>query len=439
GVERAAPARHRGPAEPMSVMIPAFYLFEVRDIYEKFNLLRKANCKVIFDLTRYLSPIIEITTDESYIALSDLSHIRLDAPEMFDAHFTSMSGKPDLLNKGKYIYRYLATIPRISIGDTIGTDKICFYLLNTSLMLNPIHRHREELFDAQVSHKGIVLNIFRRRWDEENYHPYELDIYVEALKSDGTKITYEELIATEIFKAFKISMTLLSTKIISPFLFHGVTDDSVIWRDFSRLDTDKISVKPPQPHREHASRICINADLNMLEEITKEIAKLEYESELKFLVEWYTKITNANQVEESIALTQIALEGIAFWYLVSHRKAILSTNYDNLKTGDWLRLLLTFLDIPVKIPDKLINLSKICDDQNSNFKLSGVNDGPLAFVNTRNYIVHRSDKNLAKLRRIEQANALQEVASLGQWYVEMIFLKLVNYQGIFHNAMIRDY
>ncbi|WP_157464914.1 hypothetical protein [Deinococcus apachensis] len=273
------------------------------------------------------------------------------------------------------------------------------------------------------------------------YTPNKLTVYVEAFYMDGGRITLSLLKNHPAFIALCISIKLISTRPSEPVLFHGKNGSETVWKHFVRINRNSVlPINPESPYSwtGNGSEWCQNGDSEILHDLVHTIASSANTAEISFSVDWYLKIVNSNLGGESIVLTQVALEGIAWWYLVAHKKAILASNYDNLKTGDWLRMMLSFMNIPAEVPKIFSHLLKLCNDQSFNFKLDGIADGPLAFVNTRNFIVHRSEKNLKKLQKIEGV-AMQEVVSLGLWYLETIILKLVGYKGKYYSRANNDY
>jgi hypothetical protein len=148
--------------------------------------------------------------------------------------------------------------------------------------------------------------------------------------------------------------------------------------------------------------------------------------------------------EHSILLAQIALEMIAWTLLVEKESVISKEGFDKLPASDKLRLLLSKLGIPREIPPScydcqppysqrdasslLPNLFQLAKDS----QLKWV-DGPHALTELRNGIAHPK-----KLQRVLGANheARCEARRLGLWYLELVLLALMNYQGCYANRLI---
>ncbi|NJK30432.1 MAG: hypothetical protein HC790_06060 [Acaryochloridaceae cyanobacterium CSU_3_4] len=148
--------------------------------------------------------------------------------------------------------------------------------------------------------------------------------------------------------------------------------------------------------------------------------------------------------EHSIVLTQVALEMIAWTLLVEKESVISKDGFDKLPASDKLRLLLSKLGIPIEIPPNcydcqppysqrdasslLPNLSQVAKSSQYNWV-----DGPHALTELRNGIVHPK-----KLQKVLATNheARFEARWLGLWYLELVLLALMNYQGCYANRLI---
>jgi hypothetical protein len=164
---------------------------------------------------------------------------------------------------------------------------------------------------------------------------------------------------------------------------------------------------------------------------------------------WYLESNiNAGALEGSIVLTQVALELIAWTFLVEQEKVISAEGFDKLPASDKLRLLLHQFKISAKLPpdweaepvpelDKafaqpppqlLHNLVAMANRNGNKWV-----DGPHAFTEFRNGIVH--PKRLKRVLNAD-AGATFEVYSLGRWYLELVLLALYGYQGKYVNRLL---
>lgn len=132
---------------------------------------------------------------------------------------------------------------------------------------------------------------------------------------------------------------------------------------------------------------------------------------IRHAVDWYIHSNNAAAAHVGIILTQAALEVLSNQTPASSRAVKASAAR--------LKNALDVSGIPIDIPshfNELIQLSKKQIWQ----------DGPLAFNRIRNAFVHHDNAHVHDVR----ANMLAYVQAgeLGQWYVEMLLLRQLNYK-----------
>lgn len=89
--------------------------------------------------------------------------------------------------------------------------------------------------------------------------------------------------------------------------------------------------------------------------------------------------------------------------------------------------MLTTCGIPLDIPPALTDLVKVAKAENWQ-------DGPHATTGIRNAIVHASPKKRARILG-HGSDARMEAWSLGQWYLELILLRLFDYNGAYSNRL----
>ena len=144
---------------------------------------------------------------------------------------------------------------------------------------------------------------------------------------------------------------------------------------------------------------------------------------------WYLKANNASSIEEKIILTQVALESLSWIYFVEKEKIIaLPEKFENLPATDKFTLFLSKLKIPLAIPSELQKLTEFASE-NNNWK-----NGAHAFTSIRNGLFHPKE---SKRKIIDKASekVKYEAAMLGLWYLELIFLAMFDYHGIYHNRL----
>ena len=143
---------------------------------------------------------------------------------------------------------------------------------------------------------------------------------------------------------------------------------------------------------------------------------------LKLAVRWYVEgSTQAGGVEGAIALTQVALESLAWTLIVEDKQILDKRGFESLDASNRLSLLLSQLGIPLAVPGFLSDLTKFAKSRtNAN--------GPQSLTGIRNMVVHANYKNLQKV--LEQAPRVREQA----WYLGLQYLEL----ALLHLCGCRD-
>jgi len=158
-----------------------------------------------------------------------------------------------------------------------------------------------------------------------------------------------------------------------------------------------------------------------------------WEKPLRDAIHWYV-VSNRRQglyVEDAVVLTQAALEMLASVVLVEDPETAYFTRdqFDKLNAAQKLRCLLNWAGIPRDIPPETHELEKAAGAMQWE-------DGAEAFTTIRNGIVHTTSVKRKTMEKIP-ARARFEACSLGLWYLELVLLRLFNYEGDYVNRLIR--
>jgi hypothetical protein len=140
---------------------------------------------------------------------------------------------------------------------------------------------------------------------------------------------------------------------------------------------------------------------------------------IKHIIYWYVQ-TNISNVDSGLILGQTALELLAWNYLVIDKKILSRNKFKKNSTADNLRTLLSNCGIPTAVPST--------DKDLATFANPG-EDGPDIIVRVRNNLVHPEKRYGVK--KIPYFYLL----NLQQWYIELILLRIFNYQGNYHNRL----
>jgi hypothetical protein len=161
---------------------------------------------------------------------------------------------------------------------------------------------------------------------------------------------------------------------------------------------------------------------------------------IKNAVHWYIEAnTNAGGVEGGIILVQTALELLSWVYLVEDdSSAVMSAKkFNELSAEKRILSLLEKLTIPTELPEQLLALSSAAT-------LVEAENGVGALVSLRNAIVHPKRSRRQTITEVG-VPARIEALSVGLWYLELVLLKLIGYNGVYwsrlrsgNNEQVRD-
>ena len=135
---------------------------------------------------------------------------------------------------------------------------------------------------------------------------------------------------------------------------------------------------------------------------------------------WYLRSNESNALQAGIILTQAALERLACQLLPNERYKTLNS------AARKIRAVLQEKGIDTVIP-------QCCKELRMVRKTKGFCDGPEILSEIRNDLVH------AKMRTNVCLEAYLEARDLGQWYVELLLLRLFEYTGQYANRLAYEY
>lgn len=137
---------------------------------------------------------------------------------------------------------------------------------------------------------------------------------------------------------------------------------------------------------------------------------------LDIVLSWYLEIKRDGMLENKIISTQIALEQLAWTYLVNQEQILDKDAFKKLRTTDILKLLCYQLKIP----------RDIAFDYKEKLLKKYNNDGAFMFVDFRNNLVH-PDKKGSTL--YSDTDSLYGAFSQGLFFLEKSILNICNYEG----------
>jgi hypothetical protein len=141
---------------------------------------------------------------------------------------------------------------------------------------------------------------------------------------------------------------------------------------------------------------------------------------------WYIRAhTNLIGPDGACILLQTALERIAWQILVNDRHALSPKGFSDLAAADQLRLLFTYLSIPLSVPTELEELCKLTHGRGL--------DGPEILTFIRNKLVHPP-----KLNSKQERYPYYQAYTLAKWYLELSLLKLGGFCGKYQNRTRKE-
>jgi hypothetical protein len=143
---------------------------------------------------------------------------------------------------------------------------------------------------------------------------------------------------------------------------------------------------------------------------------------------WYIRSnTSEGGIDGSIILAQAALELLAWTLLVDDKKKVSYVEFNKMPAAKKITLLLSECSIPLEMPSTLSELNGL--------KKRFGWDGPKAFTEIRNFLVHPGDK---RKRLAGKKLPLAEVWQLGLWYIELVLLYLFGHVGYYADRLRKD-
>ena len=143
------------------------------------------------------------------------------------------------------------------------------------------------------------------------------------------------------------------------------------------------------------------------------------------VIYWYILSNDPSRGSDTgIVLAQIALEKLAWNYLVIDKKAISEKRFNALTASNRLRLLCSHLSIPQDIPKECMLIKDLKNDP--------MWDSLWAITEFRNAIVHPKEKE-----KMQEPDVLYEAWDLSLWRLELVLLRLFDCQDQYANRLTK--
>lgn len=224
----------------------------------------------------------------------------------------------------------------------------------------------------------------------------------------------------EVFHCFSTFITFLNGRRCSPLLIQGVHEGETIWCDYTGYFVDQYKNVNTWPQKH---------SIEGLDNLWRNFRKFWKDENIKdFLntaIHWYVEAnSNSAFTEGSIIMTQVALELAYNVIVIEEKKLLIGKDADNISASNKIRLLLSYLDVSHEVPASLTTLKLIINQE--------ITDGPDAFVQIRNAIVHSQEEKRKKIKNMDLM-VKYEALQLGIWYLELSILYILKFEGKYFN------
>ena len=240
--------------------------------------------------------------------------------------------------------------------------------------------------------------------------------------TDGSLSKFEELEST--FEKLSQFLLFLNTRKSSPLIIYGYKNEEIVWKHIQTSECDQDNY--------YNGWVLKNEDLELSKIWDKFCIlwknKNDRES-LTIILKWYNEANKHNiSLESRIVLIQNALELLFNWLITEKFNYVSSNDTKGISASAKIGLLLSNFQLEPKIPRELNELIKYS-------KAFNFINGPDTITHVRNCIVHSNSKKISHLQKLSEP-AKKEALNMGIWYVEIILLKLFEYEGEYHNRCI---
>ena len=147
----------------------------------------------------------------------------------------------------------------------------------------------------------------------------------------------------------------------------------------------------------------------------------------RIALEWYLESNAQKALHSSIVLSQAALERLSFLQVGKRLTASQMGRKDRETEGEWIARALVQAGVDCQIPPSCPALEQLR-------RANGFEHGPHTIVEIRNDLIHQ-DMSYGIL----SVDVYRQAKGLGLWYVEMLLLKLFDYDGIYANRLTQQW
>lgn len=153
----------------------------------------------------------------------------------------------------------------------------------------------------------------------------------------------------------------------------------------------------------------------------------QWNDRTRVALEWYLESNAQKALHSSIVLSQAALERLSFLQVGERLTAKQLGRKDRETEGEWIARALSQTGVDCKIPPSCTALEQLR-------RANAFDHGPHTIVAIRNDLIHQ-DMSYGIL----SGDVYRQAKELSLWYVEMLLLKLFDYNGIYANRMTQQW
>lgn len=331
-------------------------------------------------------------------------------------HIIQFSGSEFTYNENDMLDGITMYLNGIKAKDT-EVDEIIFFIMNSSHIGLKYHQNEEYEF---LYEDWVIKIQFRPDKKVENH-------YNKLRKNRGNEITHVGSITKKDKKIFNTKeieqllfsiewyLSFCSAQSVSIPIQIGFEKESKVWGNYVTKDGVIKHFQDtygwvPLGEVDSFNKFFSNVATKLKQELWKDI--------LPIVLNWYLEVKGDGMLENKIISTQIALEQLAWTYLVNQEQMLDKEGYKKLRATDILKLFCYQLNIPKEIID-----GHFLEDD---FVKKYQNDGVFMFVDFRNNLVHPDKKVNAHLL---DKNIQFTVYQQGVYFLERAITGILGYEG----------
>lgn len=250
--------------------------------------------------------------------------------------------------------------------------------------------------------------------------------YNGRISKSGERINIDE--ARVVLECFNYFLSFINGRRTSALFLNGLIDNKITWTDWTSYDMSSYQTVASW----YSKKFTLEIDELWNTFYTLWIGNNEKDY-LKNAIDLYLD-SNSNKlvIESCIVLTQIAFELLFNWNFIDNK--ILPPKTEKRDAAWKIGKLLRESKIPIDIPKTLPYLKEIVkiNLKMANEEKNLIDTGPKAITEIRNTIIHGNKWRRENLDKIS-TDIRVDTWILGNWYLELLLLHKLNYQGDYNN------